>query len=107
MFNSTKARAFYKKTAGAPYSHRVQFFSVVDTVEDNYFAPISSELVPFMIRYMQQLYPSTFDMIFKEALNRRLNITTAKDMLQNFEDLLVSSVIEKKMTLEQLMTLPE
>ena len=52
MFNSTKAKAYFKKTVGLPYSHRSQFFSVIDTVEDNYFAPISSELIPFMIRYL-------------------------------------------------------
>jgi hypothetical protein len=59
-FNSTKALDFYSKNEGAPYSHRVNFFSVVDTVEDNYFAPISSELVPFMIRYIQMIYPQIF-----------------------------------------------
>ena len=107
MFNSTKAKAYFKKTVGLPYSHRSQFFSVIDTVEDNYFAPISSELIPFMIRYLQSLYPSTFDMIFKEALNKRLGIIKESDYHQTFEDLLVSSVIEKKMTLEELFTLPE
>jgi hypothetical protein len=56
-FNSEKARQFFAQSQGAPYSHRVLFFSVIDTVEENYFAPISSELVPFIIRYMQQLYP--------------------------------------------------
>jgi hypothetical protein len=46
-------------------------------------------------------------MIFKEALNKRLGITKESDYHQTFEDLLVSSVIEKKMTLEELFTLPE
>lgn len=73
-FNAKKARSYFKLTAGAPYSHRAQFFSVVDTVEDNYFSPISSELVPFMVRYMQSLYPSTFGIIFKEALNKRIGV---------------------------------
>ncbi len=73
-FNVTKAREFFTETEGAPYSHRIQFFSIVDTLEDNYFAPMSAELVPFIIRYMSQLYPTTFDLIFKEALNKRLGI---------------------------------
>ena len=72
--NSTFAWEFFRDTEGAPYSHRAQFFSVIDTLEDNYFAPLSAELIPFMIRYMQDLYPSTFDLIFKEALNKRLGI---------------------------------
>ena len=74
LFNKLVAWEFYNDTEGSPYSHRVTFFSVVDTLEDNYFAPMSAELVPFMFRYMQDLYPSTFDMIFKEALNKRLGI---------------------------------
>ena len=78
-FNAAKARQYFSLTSGAPYSHRAQFFSVVDTVEDNYFSPISSELVPFMVRYMQSLYPSTFDIVFKEALNKRLGIKDQKD----------------------------
>ena len=60
-----------------------------------------------MIRYMQSLYPSTFDLIFKEALNKRIGIKEQKDFHQTFEDLLVASVIEKSMTLEQLFTEPE
>lgn len=56
-FNSSKAADFFEQNEGAPYSHRVNFFSVVDTVEDNYFAPISSELVPFIVRYLQMVYP--------------------------------------------------
>lgn len=74
FFNSNLAWEFFEDTECAPYSHRVQYFSVVDTVEENYFAPISAELIPFMFRYLQDLYPSTFDLVFKEALNKRLGI---------------------------------
>ena len=75
-FNSTLALSFFKDNyeAGVKYSHRVQFFSVVDTLEDNYFAPISSELVPFIVKYMQTLYPTTFEAVFKDALNIRLGV---------------------------------
>ena len=73
-FNETKALQFYSETEGAPYSHRAVFFSVVDTVEDNYFAPISSELIPFIVRYIQMIDPQIFNSVFKEALNKRLGI---------------------------------
>jgi hypothetical protein len=71
-FNSTEAREFFRANEGAPYSHRANFFSVVDTVEDNYFAPITGELVPFIIRYIDMIYPQTFTQVFEEALNKRL-----------------------------------
>lgn len=106
-FNSTLAWEFYKDTEGSPYSHRAQFFSVIDTLEDNYFAPLSAELVPFMIRYMQDLYPTTFDLIFKEALNKRLGIHDPDTFYHTFEDLMVQAVIQNKTSIEKLMTLPE
>jgi hypothetical protein len=71
---------FFNKTLGAPYSHRANFFSVIDTVEENYFAPISSEVVPFIIRYIQLIYPQLFEMVFKEALNQRLDISNFTEM---------------------------
>jgi len=52
-----------------------------------------------MVRYMQSLYPSTFDIVFKEALNKRIGVHEEKDFHQTFEDLLVASVVEKRMTL--------
>ena len=106
-FNSTAASLFFSSNLGAPYSHRATFFSVVDTLEDNYFAPISSELLPFMIRYLQQLYPSSFDLIFKEALNKRLGLHNDTSMHQTFEDLLVQAVVLNHTTIEELLTLPE
>ncbi|TNV72821.1 hypothetical protein FGO68_gene10611 [Halteria grandinella] len=106
-FNSTKALNFFHNKTGAPYSHRANFFSVVDTVEDNYFAPISSELLPFMVRYIQMIYPQVFDSVFREALNKRLGFHDEATQHFTFEDLLVDAVTVKNTTLEELVIIPE
>jgi len=40
-------------------------------------------------------------------LNKRIGVHEEKDFHQTFEDLLVASVVEKRMTLQQLFTEPE
>lgn len=105
-FNSTLASQFFTDNKGAPYSHRANFFSVVDTVEDNYL--FASELVPFMVRYAQMLYPKkVFEGVFKEALNKRIGIHDEGKYYHTFEDLLVAAVSDKNVSIEELMAIPE
>jgi hypothetical protein len=45
--------------------------------------------VPFIIRYLQALYPLTFDLVFKEALNKRLGLHDPDLYYHTLEDLMV------------------
>ena len=74
-----------------PYGHRTQVFTAVDTVGDNYFSPMSAELMPFMIRYVAQLYPDSFKLMFKEGLNKRLGIHDEPNMHEDLADMIAHS----------------
>ena len=52
-FDSKKAWSFYAQNEHLPYGYRTAVFTVIDTVEGNYPEPVSSELIPFAIRYVQ------------------------------------------------------
>jgi len=54
---------------------------------------MSAELVPFMFRYLQDLYPSYFELIFKEALNKRLGIHEPDRFYHTLEDIMVQAVV--------------
>lgn len=50
--NVTKAWDFFNTIEGLPYGVRNFWFSNIDTVDQNYFAPITGEYVPLWIKYM-------------------------------------------------------
>jgi hypothetical protein len=73
-FDRAKAWDFFNKIEGDPYGHGVQLFSIIDTEDDNYFAPFSAELLPFLIRYLEHWYPRAFESLLMQGLNKRLGV---------------------------------
>jgi len=98
-FNETLGLAFLHAEEGSFYSPRAVFFGAVDS--DDY--PFSSDLLPFVIRYLQELDPALFSTVFQDALNTRLGNTS----YSTFEDILVATAADGNMTIQSLMALPE
>ena len=58
----------------------MSLLSLIDTEEDNYFPPLSSELLPFIIRYADDLFGEVgvYGRVLKEVMNKRLGIKDVK-----------------------------
>lgn len=68
---------------------------------------MSGELLPFIIRYIQEIYPTLFTKFFREGLNKRLGNHNDEEMHDNLEDVILHALAEKNMTINQLMAVPE
>jgi len=73
-FNATKAWNFFKRVEGDPYGHDKAVFAWIDTENQNFFQPFSSQLLPFIIKYVEQIYPEEFISTLKNGLNMRLGV---------------------------------
>jgi len=80
MFDEKKAAQWFSTVEGLPYGFHNMLFTWVDTPEDNYPAPLTSELAMLVFTFMDYIVenilddPFTLNMI-SQALNHRLNTT--------------------------------
>jgi len=77
LFNEQKALTWFNTVKGLPYGFHNMLFSWIDTPEDNYPPPLSSELAMllfvFMDEVMSEFLDSTTIEFFQQAFNHRLN----------------------------------
>lgn len=90
-----------------PYGYRSIMFSIIDSVEGNYPEPMSADLLPFSMKYLDQVLPEAYEQVFKEGLNKRVGLHKSASMHKSLSDLIVHALDDKNMTLEELMTIPE
>ena len=71
-FNETAAREFFLQTEGLPYGYHNFLFGWVDTPSDNLPPLIPNGLIPIIFSILEDLTPSTVDIFFNQAINKRL-----------------------------------
>jgi len=105
-FNVNNAIAFFKSVEGLPYGFHNLFTGWIDTPEDNYPAPLSSQLVQLLAPFAEWLLQEeiglgqTFDFL-TQGLNWRLN-TNGLSITQAY---MVSK--QKGISFTDLITMPE
>ena len=86
QFDSAKAWEYFKEVKGSLYSVRGDILAVIDTLSDNYPPPLSLEIMPILMRYMDAFYPELFKHLIADPFYQR---ETLKDgiMPETFEAL--------------------
>jgi len=51
--NPNRLALFFNENEGLPYDFASMYFAAIDTVEDNYAAPINADFVPMLLRYTE------------------------------------------------------
>jgi len=72
-FNEKKAQDFFFLTEGLPYGYHNFLFGWIDTAEDNWPPLLPSDFVPIVFSLFEQVAPSSADVFFDQAMNKRLN----------------------------------
>ena len=97
IFNTNAAVKWFKKVEGMPYGYNNYFFCWIDTPEDNYPDPLSSQFLEVGLSYIGTKFPDIAQKMWNKALCKRLNIqlNSTVDILEyaykqniNFTDLM-------------------
>lgn len=96
-FNETAAREFFLQTEGLPYGYHNFLFGWVDTPQDNLPPLVPPGLIPIIFSILEDITPSTVDIFFTQALNKRLN-TTGLNVKQ-----LAAETARRGTTIEKIM----
>jgi hypothetical protein len=71
-FNETAAIEFFLGTEGLPYGYHNFLFGWIDTPEDNWPPLLPKGFVPIIFSILEKVLPSTVDIFFSQAINKRL-----------------------------------
>lgn len=71
-FDEAKAWEWFSKTEGMPYGYRNFVFGWIDTVKDNYPAPLDINYVYLIFRMVEYVDAAASNLILQEALNWRV-----------------------------------
>jgi len=101
-FNETAAREyFFNKTEGLPYGYHNFLYGWIDTPTDNWPPFLAQHMVPILFSFLEKIIPSTVDMFYTQALNKRLG-TTGLNTSQ-----LAAKAAEQQMSLDDVMAITE
>eukprot|EP01137_Pigoraptor_chileana_P022078 Opistho-2@86571 len=72
LYNETAAIEAFKFVEGMPYGYHNMLLSWIDTCEDNFPPPLSSELLMVGTTLLDHFLPSIADLMWNQAINLRL-----------------------------------
>lgn len=96
-FDTDKARAWFEQAEGLPYGYHNFLYGWVDTPEQNWPPLLAPHMIPVLFSALEHIIPSTVDIFFAQALNKRLGTTGLK------VPQLAAAAAEKNMSLEDVM----
>ena len=101
-FNVTAAQEWFVNTAeGLPYGYHNFLYGWIDTPTDNWPAVLANEFVPILFSILEKVIPSTVDIFYSQAINKRLG-TEGLNIAQ-----LAAAAADKKMSIQDVMAMPE
>lgn len=103
QLDENKLALFFNENEGKPYDFASMYFAAIDTVDGNYLSPINVDFIPMMLRYTEKWFPEHFDKTMVEALNMRLDYA----QMPTFEEIVIHSITERNMTIQELLAVPE
>ena len=75
LFNETAAQEFFFKTQGLPYGYHNFLFGWIDTPLENWPPLLPGGFMPILFSVLEDFIPSTVDIFYAQALNKRLGTT--------------------------------
>lgn len=100
-FNETAAIEFFKSTEGLPYGYHNFLFGWFDTVTNNLPPIVPPGLLPIVLSLYEDLDPKSIDILFAQALNKRLG-TTGLNVKQ-----IAAVAAQRNTTIDALMAIVE
>jgi hypothetical protein len=71
-FNEDAARQFFLEAEGLPYGYHNFLYGWIDTPYDNWPPLLPRGFVPIVFSVLEKVVPSTVDIFFSQAINKRL-----------------------------------
>jgi hypothetical protein len=110
-WDEAKFHEWYPTLENSTYSQVKEYFAAIDTVDDSYPAPLTSESVPIFLRDFEDWIPDgVLKREFMEALGKRFTKIsgTAKEQLpKTLEEMIVYGAVELNMSIQELLAEPE
>ena len=101
IFDNESAVKWFKEVEGMPYGYNNYFFCWLDTTEDNYPNPLSSQFLEILMGHISQHFPSISQKMWNHALNKRL------DCNFNSTEKILEYSYNKNINFTELMKIPE
>jgi len=102
QFDNDAAIRWFESVEGLPYGYNNYLFCWVDTTNDNYPPPLSSEFMEVGMSYIGKHLPSIAEKMWNQALRKRLNVFN----LNSTADLIKLAYI-RDIPFGKLMSIPE
>jgi hypothetical protein len=96
---------YFYEVEGTPYGYKNLVFSMIDTPYDNFNAPMSSDILPNMLRYIDLIWEKSFEKYFADGLGFRMGFYDEE--LTTFEQIMTHAYADLEIDIASLMTIPE